>query len=58
MIVLNHVLRIIVGLTFVLSGLAKLYPIEPFEIIFVDLGVSNFLFAPFLARFILDLKYS
>jgi len=33
--------------------LAKLYPIEPFEIIFIDLGVSNFLFAPFLARFVI-----
>lgn len=53
MTLLNHLLRIIVGLTFILSGLAKLYPIEPFEIIFVDLGLTNFLFAPFLARFII-----
>lgn len=51
--VLNHTLRIIVGLVFILSGLAKLFPIEPFEIIFVDLGVSNWLFAPFIARFII-----
>jgi hypothetical protein len=56
MILLNHILRIIVGLIFVLSGLAKLYPIEPFEIIFVDLGVSNFLWAPFLARFIIGFE--
>jgi hypothetical protein len=53
MIILNHILRILVGLTFVLSGVVKLYPIEPFEIIFVDLGISNFLVAPFLARFII-----
>lgn len=51
--ILNHILRIIVGLSFVLSGLAKLFPIEPFEIIFVDLGVSNWLYAPFIARFII-----
>ena len=51
--VVNHILRILVGLVFVISGLAKLYPIEPFEIIFVDLGVANFMFAPFLARFII-----
>jgi len=50
---MNIILRIIVGLVFILSGLAKLYPIEPFEIIFIDLGVSNFLFAPFLARFVI-----
>jgi len=50
---LNHILRIIVGLVFILSGLAKLYPIEPFEIIFIDLGLSNWLLAPFIARFII-----
>lgn len=50
---LNHILRILVGLVFILSGLAKLFPIEPFEIIFVDLGVSNWLVAPFVARFII-----
>jgi uncharacterized membrane protein YphA (DoxX/SURF4 family) len=49
----NHIIRTIVGLVFILSGLAKLFPIEPFEIIFVDLGVSNWVFAPFIARFII-----
>lgn len=48
--ILNHILRIVVGLVFVISGFAKLYPIEPFEIVFVDLGVANFFFAPFIAR--------
>jgi hypothetical protein len=56
MVILNHILRVIVGLTFVLSGVVKLYPIEPFEIIFVDLGISNFLLAPFLARFIISFE--
>lgn len=51
--ILSHILRILVGLVFILSGLAKLFPIEPFEIIFVDLGVSNWLVAPFVARFII-----
>ena len=50
---LNHIARISIGTIFILSGLAKLYPIEPFEIVFVDLGISNFLFAPFIARFII-----
>ena len=49
---LNHIIRVTVGLVFILSGLAKLFPIEPFEIIFVDLGISNWLLAPFIARFI------
>lgn len=51
--ILNHIFRIVVGLVFILSGLAKLFPIEPFEIIFVDLGISNWVIAPFLARFII-----
>jgi len=57
MTILNHVLRIIVGFTFVLSGIVKIFPIEPFEIIFVDLGISNFLFAPFIARFIIAFEF-
>ncbi len=51
--ILNHITRILVGLVFILSGLTKLFPIEPFEIIFVDLGISNWLLAPFIARFII-----
>ena len=51
--IVNHIVRIIVGLVFIVSGLAKLFPIEPFEIVFVDLGVANWLIAPFLARFII-----
>ena len=50
---LNHLLRIIVGLVFIFSGFAKLFPIQPFEIIFVDLGISNWIVAPFLARFVI-----
>ena len=45
-----HILRILVGLVFILSGIAKLYPIEPFENTFIELGVSNWLFVPFIAR--------
>ena len=50
---LNHILRIVIGLVFILSGVAKLFPIEPFEIIFVDLGVANFSIAPFLVRLVI-----
>jgi len=51
-----HILRILVGLVFIISGIAKLYPIEPFENTFIELGVSNWLFVPFLARFIIILE--
>jgi len=51
-----HILRILVGLAFLISGIAKLYPIEPFENTFVELGVSNFLYAPFLARLVIGLE--
>lgn len=49
-------LRILVGLTFVISAIAKLYPIEPFENTFIELGISNWLFAPFLARLLIGLE--
>lgn len=49
-------IRIIVGLVFLLSGLLKLYPIEPFELNFIDLGVANWQRAPFLARSIIGLE--
>ena len=48
-----HILRILVGLTFIISALAKLFPIEPFENTFIELGVSNWAIAPFLARFVI-----
>ena len=54
--ILNHILRVIVGATFVFSGVAKLFPIEPFEIVFVDLGIENFFIASIIARFIIALE--
>mgnify|MGYP003657248256 CR=1 FL=1 len=50
------ILRVLVGITFVFSAVAKLYPIEPFEIIFVDLGISNWILAPFIARLIIVIE--
>jgi uncharacterized membrane protein YphA (DoxX/SURF4 family) len=51
-----YILRILVGLTFIVSALAKLYPIESFENTFIELGVSNWTFAPFLARLVIALE--
>jgi hypothetical protein len=45
------------GLLFIYSGYTKLYPIEPFEYTFVDLGISNWFLAPFIARFMIGLEF-
>ncbi len=59
-ILLNTLFFIIclaIGLLFIYSGYTKLYPIEPFEYTFVDLGVANWKTAPFLARFMIGLEF-
>lgn len=53
---IQNVLRIIFGLIFILSGIIKLYPIEPFENLLVQYNISNFLVAPFIARAIISLE--
>lgn len=47
------ILRIIIGLVFITSGIAKLFPIEFFENTFIELGISNWLLIPFIARLII-----
>lgn len=46
-----------IGGVFLLSGYTKLYPIEPFEYTFVDLGFINWQIAPFVARFMIGLEF-
>lgn len=50
------ILRILTGLVFIFSGLIKLYPVEPFEILSVDIGIANWTLAPFVARFIISFE--
>ena len=45
------------GLVFIYSGYTKLYPIEPFEYTFVDLGIGGWRLAPFVARFMIGLEF-
>ncbi|MFI5203062.1 MAG: DoxX family protein [Flavobacteriales bacterium] len=52
-----HVLKILFGLVFILSGYLKLYPIEPFEFSFVESGFSGWKLAPFFARFLIGLEF-
>ena len=44
------------GAIFIFSGYTKLYPIEPFEFTFVDLGF-NWQIAPFVARLMIAIEF-
>ncbi|TAL57946.1 MAG: hypothetical protein EPN85_12780 [Bacteroidetes bacterium] len=50
-------LSVLIGAVFLFSGYTKLYPIEPFEYTFVDLGVGNWQTAPFVARILIGLEF-
>ncbi len=45
------------GMVFIYSGWTKLFPIEPFEYTFVDLGFINWQVAPFIARFMIGFEF-
>lgn len=45
------------GVLFLFSGYTKLYPIEPFEYTFVDLGFINWQIAPFIARLMIAAEF-
>lgn len=46
----------LLGIVFIISGYTKLYPIEPFEYTFVDIGIINWQLAPFVARILIGLE--
>jgi hypothetical protein len=48
---------VLMGAVFIFSAYAKLYPIEPFEYTFVDLGIVNWQMAPFIARLLISLEF-
>jgi len=50
-------LRILLGGTFLLSGWLKLSPIEAFELNFIDLGIANWVTAPFIARLLIGTEF-
>lgn len=50
-------LRILIGVIFLLSGILKLFPIEPFELNFIDLGIANWYTAPIIARLIISAEF-
>jgi uncharacterized membrane protein YphA (DoxX/SURF4 family) len=49
-------LCILLGGVFILSGISKLYPIEPFEFSFVETELFNWQAAPFVARLFIALE--
>ncbi len=48
---------IFLGLIYLYSAYSKIYPIEPFEMTFVDLGLANWKSAPFIARFMIGIEF-
>jgi hypothetical protein len=51
-------IRVVLGAIFIFSASVKLLPIEPFEYTFVEVGVSNWTLAPFIARFFIILEFA
>lgn len=51
-------LKILVGIFFIFSGYSKLFPIEPFEFIFVEKGILNWVTASFVSRLIISAEIS
>jgi len=47
----------LLGAGFIFSGYTKLYPIEPFEYTFVDIGIGNWKTSPFIARLLIGLEF-
>lgn len=47
----------LMGAVFIYSGWTKLFPIEPFEYTFVDLGFINWQVAPFVARILIGFEF-
>jgi uncharacterized membrane protein YphA (DoxX/SURF4 family) len=47
---IHWILRVIIAALFIISGISKLFPISAFEKQLVDLGITNWCFAPLFAR--------
>lgn len=47
----------LMGVVFLYSGWTKLFPIEPFEYTFVDLGFINWQIAPFISRILIGFEF-
>ena len=51
------ILTTLLGAVFIFSGLTKLYPVELFELTFIDMGVANWYTAPVIARLMVGMEF-
>ncbi len=56
--VLAVILSIACGVVFLISAITKLQPIEPFEYTFVELGITNWKYSVFIARFFIGFEFA
>ncbi|HNW88450.1 MAG TPA: hypothetical protein PKN48_02240 [Bacteroidales bacterium] len=55
--IIFSVISLLLGLVFIFSGLTKLYPIELFELTFIDIGVANWQTAPIISRLFIGIEF-
>jgi len=54
--ILPWIIRILIFAIFMVSGIAKLFPVWAFEKQIVDLGIASWCYAPYLARLIIAIE--
>jgi thiol-disulfide isomerase/thioredoxin len=55
--ILAILLSISIGILFIVSAATKIYPMEPFEYQFVDIGMATWKTAPYIARFFIGVEF-
>lgn len=50
-------LRILISSVFLVSAYLKLFPVEPFELTFIETGIGNWSTAPFIARILIGIEF-
>lgn len=55
--IISILLSLSIGLVFIASAAAKIYPMEPFEYQFVDMGIASWTTAPYIARFFIGMEF-
>lgn len=55
--IITILLSISIGFLFIVSAATKIFPMEPFEYQFVDIGVASWKTAPYLARFFIGIEF-
>lgn len=56
-VIFLFLINVLIGLVFLYSAYSKLYPIEPFELTFVEMKVANWVTAPFIARLFISIEF-